>query len=147
MSLIRVALGVLAGMVAASCGGGGQGGPRGLEDVTVLREGRQVALPVRLPPGLEEIVAVTGNGLPLVSFYSTGEPLVTVCTGGVGACRAATRSERTLQLVPLGATTAVLTVDPAEEPSRPRLSDELAAFWSSVALTHAAPEWLPKATP
>jgi hypothetical protein len=146
MSLIRLALLILAGLVAASCGGG-QEGPRGLEDVTVLRQGRQVALPVRLPPGLEEITAATGNGLPMVSFYSTNEPLVTVCTGAVRACRAATRSVRTLQLVPLEGTTAVLTVDPAEKPGRPRLSGRLAAFWSSVALTQAAPEWLPEATP
>lgn len=147
-------LALLAGLVVATavsaCSAGRDAGLQAngwQDDLTGLRTAEEVALPVSLPPGLREISAVTGEGLPLVSFYSTNEPIVTVCTGSLRDCRAATRAERTLQTVSLDGATAVLTVERAESPQRRPLSDELVDFWSSVRLTRAAPGWLMRAGP
>ena len=133
-------------LALASCGGSGdENDParasRG--DLNKLRTASTVALPARLPPGLREISAVTGRGQPLVSFYSTNEPLVTVCTGRLEVCRSLTDPKLTLRSNSAGEVSVLVTVDRAEVPEDElSLSSELRAFWSSVRLTTAVPAWL-----
>lgn len=132
--------------LGASCGGSGdEVDPARASgaDLTALRTGTKVALPVRLPPDLREISAVTGESLPLVSFYSTNQPLVTVCTGRLAVCRSLTNPELTLQSGSAGDVSVLVTVDRPEAPEADLvLSSDLRAFWSSVRLTTAAPDWL-----
>jgi len=85
----------------------------------------------------------TGDGLPLVSFYSTNEPLVTVCTGRPDRCATLTTPRAILRRVRAGPATVLVTIDRSEAPEdAPPLSAPLRRFWSKVDLTTSAPAWL-----
>lgn len=112
-------------------------------ELAALRLATTVALPAALPPGLESIQPATGDGLPLVSFYSTNEPLVTVCTGRPDRCATLTTPRAILRRMRAGPATVLVTVDRSEAPEdAPPLSAALRRFWSNVDLTTSAPAWL-----
>ena len=133
-------------MAAAACGDDAEGTDpvaASGHDLRTLRLSHTVALPTELPPGLESIQTATGDGLPLISFYSTNEPLVTVCTGAAERCRALTSPFATLQR--RGG--ALVTIDRAEAPEdASAISAELRRFWSDIRLTTSAPTWLERSS-
>lgn len=130
--------------LAVSCGGSAPGPAESAADALVaLRARTDVVLPAELPPEVRQIDAVTGEGLPLVSFYSANQPLVTVCTGAADECAAVTDPLRTIRRGNAGAAAVLVTVDRPEDPADARpLSPELRAFWADVPLVTAAPPWL-----
>jgi hypothetical protein len=143
--LVAVAVLVLAGLSVSVVIGREQGARDWKTELTAFRSSQQVVLPARLPPHVTEATAVTGNGLPLVSFSSSSGPTVTVCTGRARLCRAAVAAAQTLRNERVGGVTALVTVDPGEHaPGRATpLAADLAAFWSTVRLTTARTQWLP----
>jgi hypothetical protein len=112
-------------------------------EVAQLRSGGRTALPVAQPPGFEGITTSTGNGLPLVSFHSTDEPTVTICTGPPGACRRTIAAREELRTAGVRGGPVLVLVEGSEDPAGPPLSDAARAFWSNVELTTDAPGWLP----
>jgi len=131
-------------LIAAGCAGESRDAVTGsAAELVALRQSATVVLPAELPPGLELIEPATGDGLPLVSFYSTNQPLVTVCTGPLERCESLTTPRATLQRRRAGQASVIVTLDRTEAPEDALpLSAELRRFWSSVDLTTAAPAWL-----
>ena len=112
-------------------------------DVRVLRQSADVALPVTLPPSLTQAWVTNADGVPMVSFYSENEPVVTICTSPASRC-AQLMPGADLRTVQVDGRAVVIALGRSDKPdaAQPRLGRQLGQFWADVALTTDVPKWL-----
>jgi hypothetical protein len=90
---------------------------------------------------------VTLEGQPGLTFYSPGEPLVTVCSGKVQVCRAVLGTSVEIRSGTAAGTGFVISLGRSEDPKAdPVLSPGAKQFWHDVRLTAARPQWLAPST-
>jgi hypothetical protein len=97
-------------------------------------------LPATPPPNLIDAGLSSGNGTPIIDFYSRNESIVSVCQA---------TQERCLSLMPTArviprsdtAPDVTLLINAHENGVAP-LSEELARYWAEVDLVVGRPAWL-----
>jgi len=126
--------------LAGGCAGPGDPSPplslrRDLPEDSTLR------LPDVEPPALVDAGLSSGDGTPIVSFYSLNQPIVSVCQAPLDPCL---RLLPTARVVPRAdAQTGVTVLIEAQETGvQMTLSDELLRFWTEVDLVAGRPAWL-----
>ncbi len=97
-------------------------------------------LPATPPPNLIDAGLSSGNGTPIISFYSLNEPIVSVCQASRERCLSLLP---TAQVVPRSDTGPDVTVliEAGENGVIP-LTEELERYWTEVDLVAGRPAWL-----
>ena len=83
----------------------------------------------------------SGDGTPIVSFYSLNEPIVSVCQAPPDQCL---RLLPTAEVIPRADSQTCVTVliEGQETGAQMALSEALRRYWSSVDLVGGRPAWL-----
>jgi hypothetical protein len=92
-----------------------------------LPQDTTLIMPAAEPPDLDAGLS-SGNGTPVVSFYSENQPIVSVCQAPLDACR---RLLPTSQVIPRPDAPPGVTVliEAQETGVQMALSEELSRFW------------------
>lgn len=98
-------------------------------------------LPNIAPPDLYDAAISSGNGTPIISFYSLNQPIVSLCQAAPEPCL---RLMPTAQVIPRADPQSGVTVliEAQETGVQMVLSEELRRYWSEVELVGGRPDWL-----
>lgn len=98
-------------------------------------------LPNAAPPAVYDAAISSGDGTPIISFYSLNQPIVSVCQAAPEPCL---RLMPTAQVIPRADSQSGVTVliEAQETGVQMALSEELRRFWSEVELVAGRPDWL-----
>jgi hypothetical protein len=97
-------------------------------------------LPATSPPDLIDAGVSSGNGTPIISFYSRNQPMVSVCQASREPCLSLMPTARVIPRSDAGPDVTVL-VEAGESGVVP-LSEELERYWIEVDLVPGRPDWL-----
>ena len=147
--MVRRSASALIGFAALALAGCGEQGEAPVPGafVDAVRAGQSsttVVLPERLPPDLLDAWALQSGDVSTLNFYSRNEPVVLVCTGDADTCRKANIGSPEIRTESVDGADVVLLLGRRDDPGapEPRLSAELADFWSQVDLGVTDPDWL-----
>jgi hypothetical protein len=97
-------------------------------------------LPATRPPNLIDAGLTSGNGTPIIDFYSLNESIVSVCQATQERCLGLMP---TAQVIPRSDTVPGVTVlINAHENGVVPLTEELERYWAEVDLVAGRPAWL-----
>ena len=135
LTVVGAGLAVVAGCAAP----GGDASPllplaRDLPSDTNLR------LPATRPPNLIDAGLSSGNGTPIISFYSLNEPVVSVCQGTQERCLSLLPTAQVIPRSDVGPDVTVL-IEAGENGVLP-LTEDLTRYWAEVSLVAGRPTWL-----
>lgn len=130
--------------IASACASGGDFRDAFEADVRAARQSAEVVVPVTLPPRLTEAWVTDADGVPLVSFYSANDPVVTICTGTAPRCGRLVGDGSLLRSEDVEGRPVVVSLGVSDDPGAgpPGLRRELRSFWADVDLTASVPGWL-----
>jgi len=97
-------------------------------------------LPATRPPNLVDAGLSSGNGTPIISFYSLNEPIVSVCQGTQERCLSLLPTARGIPRSDSGLDVTVLIE--AGETGLASMTEALERYWTEVELVAARPAWL-----
>ena len=113
----------------------------GLAQLREFSDDEPVVLPALLPPRFESVSVASADDLTIVDFYSTNEPMVTICHGTVRRCRDVIQFASEVRTVRADGAVVVVGTAPREARADP-LTADVAAFWDQVEFTTTPPPWL-----
>ena len=105
-----------------------------------LPAGTTLRLPATPPPNLIDADLSSGNGTPIISFYSLNEPIVSVCQATEERCLSLSPMARVIARSDTGPDVTVL-IEAGENGVVP-LTEELERYWAEVDLVAGRPAWL-----
>ncbi|MBA3875944.1 MAG: hypothetical protein C0498_03250 [Anaerolinea sp.] len=106
-----------------------------------LPEGTTLLLPSTEPPSLVDAALTSGDGTPIISFYSVNQPIVSVCEAPADRCLKLLPTAQVIPRINSDGDVTVL-VEAQENGVHMTLSDELTRYWSEVDLVAGRPAWL-----